>query len=683
MVPGAGIVSPAPAPGEQMADLTSWCRGCDSLCGLLADTELGRLVSVRGDPEHPVSSGRDCAFGNDAAWRIGREDRLLLPTPGRSSTPQDHLGWETALADVTGRLATVIEQRGERGVGVLLGGAAARSQRLTWALEELQRSVGPIQLFSHAAGNTAPLLQASRQLLGRATSMRADLARTRHVLLLGGNQLAEGSAPGHAGHALVHRIDAGAQRADLHLTVADARGTALTRRAHAHLPIRPGTELYLVLGICSAMLRSEWWDRHDVAERTLGFEALRAALEPWTVARSAELCGIGRADITAEALRFSRASTAVVHAGVQAWGTPWSTLTAWATMVLQALTSNLLAPGGLYAHPATSNLDSGLVAHPASDLPSAIRAGLGALVCIEADPLTELADPDGLAQLLEGLDCLVCLDRSPHDTARMAHWALPGTHYLEQSELGFADACDRHWVQWTSGLVVPPGECRTYEAVVRDLAVRVGGTRCAGPGRGVLAGLARPSRAPSARERRVLAASARDLGIPLPRLLAAASPGLSRTADRQRGLDAGSVDRATWSVTHPHGRIELASRAMVQALAAHVPALPGATYPLWLMTSARRDPARGPWERRDGSRETTVALHPDLGHAEGRQVRISTAHGSVIACVQPDLRLRPDTVDLPVGQPGHPLALVDSTHRDRWSGTCWTDGQPCRVEPVS
>ncbi len=645
-----------------MAELTSWCRGCPSRCGVLVTTAEGRLERTVGDPGHPLTAGFDCDFGRNAPHQANRPDRVLEVLRSDGTGALQPSSWELALDDIGAAVQAEVRSGGWGSVGLLVGGTAQRSQRLWRSVATIRERLGPFPVFTQRARTTAPLEHASRLVVGRPVSLRTDLARAHHLLLIGGNQLDEGWSEGHAGQAVLRRLGS-SQRRRLRLSVADPRRSGLAQRAHDHLRLRPGSELYLLLGMASAMIRSGWYDRRQVELRTRGIERLERALEPWPPTRCAELCGLEVADITAEAMRFSRAPSAAILPAPQALGTPWCTLTAWAILVVHALTSNLLEPGGLYAHPGAFVPASTVPERNDLGLVRALSGGLRVLICVESDPVGSGLVP----QLPSSLERLVCIDRFAHLTARASHWLLPATHPFEEPDLGWADRCDRHWLQGTAALVVQPGDCRPRWKIVEGL-LAAGDPAAPGRARGL-----DHSRA----ERAELDAAAQVVGLDAQRLLEAVGPGLTRTAEQPRGRDLGAVDRATWAVHHAHGQLELAPEPLVRALEAHDPWSGSPTWPLRLLGNARRDPARGPWERPTGG-TWGVGLHPDLGYSEGEAVRVVTAHGCVTTTVQLDPDLRPDAADLPEGA----ARLVDTTHLDRWADAPWTDGQPCRVEPV-
>lgn len=57
----------------------TFCRICEATCGLAVETEDGRVVSIRPDPEHVVSRGYACVKGTRYASIQHSPDRVLHP----------------------------------------------------------------------------------------------------------------------------------------------------------------------------------------------------------------------------------------------------------------------------------------------------------------------------------------------------------------------------------------------------------------------------------------------------------------------------------------------------------------------------------------------------------------------------------------------------------------------------
>ena len=73
----------------------STCCYCGVGCGLLIDTEDGRIVGVRGDPEHPANFGRLCSKGASLHLTARPEYRLLHPELRQArDLPRRRASWD-------------------------------------------------------------------------------------------------------------------------------------------------------------------------------------------------------------------------------------------------------------------------------------------------------------------------------------------------------------------------------------------------------------------------------------------------------------------------------------------------------------------------------------------------------------------------------------------------------------
>ena len=98
--------------GSAIEETRSTCCYCGVGCGVVIESAQGRIVGVRGDPQHPANFGRLCSKGNSlhrtATEEVTRQSRLLQPMwrPQRGQDPQP-LPWDSALdmADVHRQVA--------------------------------------------------------------------------------------------------------------------------------------------------------------------------------------------------------------------------------------------------------------------------------------------------------------------------------------------------------------------------------------------------------------------------------------------------------------------------------------------------------------------------------------------------------------------------------------------------
>ena len=80
---------------------TTFCRICSGICGLQVEVSDGRVTSIRGDAEHPLSQGYTCVKGRRFGDVHARADRLLTARRGTHELPI-----ATAIAEVGERPST-------------------------------------------------------------------------------------------------------------------------------------------------------------------------------------------------------------------------------------------------------------------------------------------------------------------------------------------------------------------------------------------------------------------------------------------------------------------------------------------------------------------------------------------------------------------------------------------------
>lgn len=665
---------------------STYCRLCDSRCGLFADVTDGVLRALHPDPADPNSGGYHCATAEASISALQDATRITEPMRRERGTLVP-VSWETAISEIGAKLREVRKAGGASSTGVYLGEDVLRSSRSLVRSLAFGVGLGTPNLLSELCLGAGPRLWISEQMLGYAAFLRSDLGRAHYIVLLGGDQRETGWGPMHPGMSTEAHIAHSRLTKKTKVIVADPRATPLAQAMDQHLPIRPGTEPFLLLGMLAAVVNGSWEDAQFVRDYTTGFSQLKRVMEGWTVERCAEICGIDAPALSGVALKYSRSAMAVIHPSASAFQNAHGALGAWAWMALQTITANTLRPGGLYegkgvfdlhlasasvpmqGAPRTPATGAGLqlLQAPATHLVSEIKGGLRALVTISGDPMRRLSGPDQTRAALEGLDLLVCLARTEDETAALADWVLPLTHPWEQADLTVHDSAILPYrgLTWTPALVAAAGQSRPVEQILRDLY------KTARPGmRGSVWG-------------RHLDLLARyivttDLEEWEHRAFDWSSDvDLAQLPEDVRRLNLGEEDRATWRPTTEDERIHLMPDGIAGLLNAVSPPVPE---PFLVRTSQSRD--RAPDAGHRDAAQRGVRMHPDAGHAQGARVRISTAHGSVMATVSHDEHIRPDTIDLAPEDHEGGLKLSPWDGVDPHMGAPHRDGIPCRVDTV-
>src|SRR6202161_3271360 len=97
--------------------LTSCPRDCYDTCGMLVQRRNGRITAVRGNPAHAVSRGALCGKCSTAYNREWLDPQQRLSQPLRRAGPKGSgrflpVSWETACADIAGRLTGILQEHG-------------------------------------------------------------------------------------------------------------------------------------------------------------------------------------------------------------------------------------------------------------------------------------------------------------------------------------------------------------------------------------------------------------------------------------------------------------------------------------------------------------------------------------------------------------------------------------------
>ncbi len=470
------------------------CNGCSSHCGMLAHVKNGRLWKITGHPDHGRSQGKLCARAHGAAFWLYDPDRLAGPLKreGDHFVPID---WEQALDEIAAKLEAVLAAHGPGAVFF------AHNPRATGAFygTRFMHALGAPTTMTHNASCNTSLILAYQAVFG--TTPGADLANSKYIMLIGRNP-AEGIQTGYSA-ALARAIEKGAK-----LVVVDPRHNASAAIATEWVPIRPGTDLALLLAMMNVMIAENLYDAGFVAEHTVGFEELAAAVREYSPAWAAPITDIPATTIArlARELAAARPNCVVDPGWKGGFGANYAngTETARAVGAINALLGNLNKPGGLtfYGAPKLGKLPADKAPDPpkptlprgdgagiAGEFPLAPTAqGLPHVAARKAregklragivrhhNPVRNFPDPEHMMAGMRALDLLVVIDTHMTETARLAHYVLPEPSFLEREEVVEAIPGRKGTVCMRTRVVPKLLEnTRTFDEIIVALARRMG-----------------------------------------------------------------------------------------------------------------------------------------------------------------------------------------------------------------
>jgi len=168
---------------------TTFCRICESLCGLEMQVEDGQIIEIKPDSKHVATNGFACPKGLKQHQLFNSPDRLLAP---RKKTPagwQD-VSWDGALNDIGSKLKQIREDHGGDAIAMYVGTAAGFGVLHPVFAQGFMDAMGSRNLFSSATQDCANKFAVSQRMYGFPFTLPfPDLLNTNCLIIVGANPM--------------------------------------------------------------------------------------------------------------------------------------------------------------------------------------------------------------------------------------------------------------------------------------------------------------------------------------------------------------------------------------------------------------------------------------------------------------------------------------------------------------
>jgi formate dehydrogenase major subunit len=158
-------VTPTPAAARELKtkgakEVPSICYYCAVGCGIVASVADGKVVTIQGDPGHPINRGTLCSKAQAYIQVLDHPKRLtkaLYRPPGATEWQEKPLDW--AMAEIAQRIkatrdATFVEKEGEvpvnRTEAIATLGSAILANEEAYLLAKLGRGLGIVPMEHQA-----------------------------------------------------------------------------------------------------------------------------------------------------------------------------------------------------------------------------------------------------------------------------------------------------------------------------------------------------------------------------------------------------------------------------------------------------------------------------------------------------------------------------------------------------
>jgi anaerobic selenocysteine-containing dehydrogenase len=446
--------TPVP-PNGAVTYADSTCALCPGGCGITVRKIDNRAVKIEGQPGHPINDGRICSLGASGLQYLYGPTRIKSPMKRigeRGEGKWQNISWEEATGILTKKLADIRKKGEAHTVAAVAGSDNGTVPALLQRFLLAYGSPNFIRTPSHRDDDEL----AVSTLFGGDGRSGFDLENADYILSFG-----SGIADGWGSPVRMLRVCSLWKDKRIPVVQVEPRLSNSAAQATRWIPIHPGTEADLAMGIAAVMIAQNLVGSGDISGLSDWKNKLLADYDP---AKVAQTTGIKANVIVELAKTFAAAKRPLALCGRGKGQTAQSLRETAAVYLLNALTGNINQKGGMWIMPAANDTQwpavtpdesaettlrqpridgagSGkytgsryLLSRLATALDGVGPYPLQVLLVARANPCYSLHDARHLRAALAHVPFIVSFSSFHDETAAMADLLLPDHVYLERYE---------------------------------------------------------------------------------------------------------------------------------------------------------------------------------------------------------------------------------------------------------
>ena len=496
-MPGLAVAADS-AEAKGVKTIATFCEQCFWRCGGIAYVRDGKLWKFEGNPKDPQSRGRLCPRGTGAVGQYYDPDRLQKPLVRVGERGQEQwkaVTWDEAFTYIAERMQKIKAEHGAESIAAFNHGIGARF------ILHVLKSYG----CTNFAGPSFAQCRGPRDIgfaltfgSGLGSPEPTDIENTDCLVLVG-------SHLGENMHNSQVQEFAKAVERRIPIIVVDPRFSVAASKAKYWLPIKPGTDLALLLAWANVLVTEGRYDKAFVDKYGTGFDKFAAEIKQYTPEWAAVETGIDASLIRITAREFSaRRPSTIIHPGRRVNWYGDDTQRSRAIALLNALMGNWGRKGGLFLASGIKIPAYPLPKYPTSDKPLADNPNHERYPFADEPVTTGIREatltgkpypikgwfvystnilsalPNGAETLkaIQGLDLMVVIDTLPSEIAGYADVVLPEVTFLERHDELLTGWGRQGWVSLRQPVMDAPNEQKPGWWMAKQLAGKLGIPEC-------------------------------------------------------------------------------------------------------------------------------------------------------------------------------------------------------------
>ena len=459
---------------------------CPDTCAMIYEIKDNKLISVKGNKDHPYTRGGLCVKVKDFDKKYYHPDRLLYPLKrvgAKGEKKFERIKWSEAIKTITDKWKEIIKEYGSQAImpysylgnqGLVhgLNGADAFFNKMgATVCERTFCGEGSCTAYLTTVGPTAGVDVES-------------YIHSKYIVIWACNSIST-----NLHHWAVIKD---AKKKGAKVVVIDSYKSRTAKAADWHISPKPGTDGALAMGVINSIIEQDLTDNEYVKNYTNGFSELSEHAKSKTPEWASKITGIKAEDIKKLAFELATIQPAAIRMGVALERHYGGGQTIRAVTCISALTGAWRHVGGgitqfpVWEHPYKFDvicrpefipentrvinalqIGRALLGETHSDIP------IKSMMCWNANPVTQSPEAEKIVEGLKREDLfLVSAEHFITDTASYADIVLPAAMGAELEDIILS--WGHLYLTYNEKCLDPPEEALPNNKIFQKLASAMG-----------------------------------------------------------------------------------------------------------------------------------------------------------------------------------------------------------------
>lgn len=450
--------------------IPSICHQCPAGCGLLGLAVDDELVGVLGNPGYPANKGGICTKAAAMMNLVYDQDRVATPLKRmsyRGENKWERISWGQALKEIAAVFSKSERKNNVAQIGV--------DEGYTPAIENLGR-IGNFSIINEPANENISAVRGHEIFWGSGEGI-PDVAKSRYILNFGSNPYENHN------HYIpfVQRLVKGRVDNKARLVTFDVRLSNTAGKSDEWFPVRPGTDVSVILAMCNHIMNSGLADTAFINRwSATSVKKLIDYLSRYTPEAAESESGVKADDIRRIAVDFATQKPAVAFCGSGITHNDNGTNNQLALLMLNAITGNIDREGG-YCLPRKNNLKEPRVKSLTGSIDSIVEKEnnpVGVYITYISNPVFSGTDGGNIELLLKDRNKIgyyIAIDTHITETSKYADIILPAATTLESWGLDSRASVDMipYW-GLRQPVIKPVMEAKSFAAITELIGKEMG-----------------------------------------------------------------------------------------------------------------------------------------------------------------------------------------------------------------